>query len=105
MTALEIRPLTPADRAAALAVINEAARWHRDFLPAGEVHDPEMTPEPWEGETRRMNWYGAFVRGRLDAPANQPATAAAKPPSARRRGCGAANAATTPPTRVNPAPA
>ncbi|MBI2467885.1 MAG: GNAT family N-acetyltransferase [Candidatus Rokubacteria bacterium] len=65
VTALEIRPLTPADRAAALAVINEAARWYRDFLPAGEVHDPEMTPEQWEGETRRMTWYGAFVRGRL----------------------------------------
>jgi GNAT superfamily N-acetyltransferase len=55
-----IRPLTIADRDAALAVINTAARWYRDFLPPGEVHDPEMTPEQWEAEARRLTWYGVF---------------------------------------------
>jgi len=53
------------DRDAALAVINTAARWYREFLPAGEVHDPEMTPAQWEAEAQRMTWYGAFVEGAL----------------------------------------
>ena len=61
----QIRPLIAADRDAALAVINAAARWYRDFLPAGELHDPEMTPAQWEAETQRMTWYGAFVEGTL----------------------------------------
>jgi RimJ/RimL family protein N-acetyltransferase len=61
----EIRALTAADRDAALAVINAAARWYRDFLPAEEFHDPEMTPAQWEAEARRMAWYGAFVEGAL----------------------------------------
>jgi GNAT superfamily N-acetyltransferase len=52
--------LTPADRDAALDVINTAARWYRDFLPAEDVHDPEMTPGQWEAEARRLTWYGAF---------------------------------------------
>ena len=55
-----IRPLTPADRDAALVVINTAARWYRDFLPPGDVHDPEMTPEQWDAEARRLTWYGVF---------------------------------------------
>lgn len=65
MTDLTIRPLTLADRDAALGVINEAARWYREFLPPGEYHDPEMTPAQWEAEARRMTWYGAFVAGSL----------------------------------------
>jgi GNAT superfamily N-acetyltransferase len=60
-----MRALTAADRDAALAVINAAARWYRDFLPAEEFHDPEMTPAQWEAEARRMAWYGAFVEGAL----------------------------------------
>ena len=61
----EIRALTAADRDAALAVINAAARWYRDFLPPEEFHDPEMTPAQWEAEAQRMAWYGAFVEGAL----------------------------------------
>lgn len=60
-----IRPLTPTDRDAALAVINEAARWYREFLSPEEYHDPEMTAADFEGEARRMTWYGAFVGGTL----------------------------------------
>jgi GNAT superfamily N-acetyltransferase len=55
-----IRALVPGDRDAALAVINTAARWYRDFLPPEDVHDPEMTPEQWEAEARRLAWYGVF---------------------------------------------
>ena len=55
-----IRALVPGDRDAALAVINTAARWYRDFLPAQDFHDPEMTPEQWEAEARRLAWYGVF---------------------------------------------
>jgi GNAT superfamily N-acetyltransferase len=61
MRDLRIRQLTPGDRDAALAVINEAARWYREFLPSEEYHDPEMTPVEIEAEARRMTWYGAFV--------------------------------------------
>ncbi|MFQ5899392.1 MAG: GNAT family N-acetyltransferase [Candidatus Methylomirabilia bacterium] len=61
MTNPTIRPLTLADRDQALAVVNEAARWYREFLPPGEYHDPEMTAAQWEAEARRMTWYGAFV--------------------------------------------
>jgi len=61
----QIRTLVAADRDAALIVINTAARWYREFLPAGEFHDPEMTPAQWEAEARRMTWYGAFVGGAL----------------------------------------
>jgi len=56
-----IRPLAGADRDAALAVINTAARWYREFLPPAEYHDPEMTPAAWEAEARRLTWYGAFA--------------------------------------------
>jgi GNAT superfamily N-acetyltransferase len=60
-----IRPLTPADRDAALAVINAAASWYREFLPPDEVREPEMTRAQWEAEARRLTWYGAFVSGAL----------------------------------------
>ncbi len=56
-----IRPLTARDRDAAVAVINTAARWYREFLPPEEVHDPEMTTSQWEAEGRRLGWYGAFA--------------------------------------------
>jgi GNAT superfamily N-acetyltransferase len=60
-----IRALTAADRDAALAVINTAAGWYREFLPPEDFHDPEMTPEAWQAEARRLTWYGAFVEGPL----------------------------------------
>lgn len=60
MDRLGIRALVPGDRNAALAVINTAARWYRDFLSAEDFHDPEMTPEQWEAEARRLAWYGVF---------------------------------------------
>jgi len=56
----EIRPLAAGDRAAALEVINEAARWYRDFLPPEDYREPEMTADEWDAEARRMTWYGAF---------------------------------------------
>lgn len=65
MTNLLLRPLTSADRDAALAVINEAARWYREFLPAAEYHEPEMTVEAWDAGARHMRWYGAFLDGTL----------------------------------------
>jgi RimJ/RimL family protein N-acetyltransferase len=60
-----VRALTPADAEAALAVINTAARWYREFLPPGEYHDPEMTHGQYDAEARRMTWYGAFEGERL----------------------------------------
>lgn len=60
-----IRPLTAADRAAALDVINEAARWYREFLPPGEYHEPEMTAADFDREAARLTWYGAFADGAL----------------------------------------
>jgi GNAT superfamily N-acetyltransferase len=62
---LIIRSLTPADREPAIGLINSAARWYREFLPSGEVREPEMTIEEWDAETRRMTWYGAFAAGQL----------------------------------------
>lgn len=41
-------------------MINTAARWYRDFLPPGDFHDPEMTPDQWETEAPRLAWYGVF---------------------------------------------
>ena len=58
---IRIRQLTEGDREAALAVINTAARWYREFLPAEEYHDPEMTQDDWAKETKRLTWYGAFT--------------------------------------------
>jgi len=60
-----IRPLTVADRAAAVEVINRAASWYRDFLPAQDLHDPEMTEAQWDEEARRLTWYGGFLDGAL----------------------------------------
>ena len=60
-----IRALTLADRDAAVAIINVAARWYQEFLPPEEFHDPEMTSAQWEEEARRMTWSGAFVQGTL----------------------------------------
>jgi RimJ/RimL family protein N-acetyltransferase len=57
---LVIRRLTIDDRDAAIAVINTAARWYREFLPPDEVHDPEMSQHQWETEARRLTWYGAL---------------------------------------------
>jgi GNAT superfamily N-acetyltransferase len=57
--------LSAADREAALAVINEAARWYREFLPPAEYHEPEMTADDWDREARRLTWYGVFVAGTL----------------------------------------
>ncbi len=57
---IQIRLLTESDRGAALAVINTAARWYQEFLPAEEYHDPEMTLDDWAKEAKRLSWYGAF---------------------------------------------
>jgi GNAT superfamily N-acetyltransferase len=65
LTNLSIRSLGPEDRDAALAVINAAARWYREFLPEAKIHDPEMTPDAWDAEARRMTWCGAFADGAL----------------------------------------
>jgi len=62
---MPICPLSAADREAALAVINEAARWYREFLPPAEHHEPEMTADEWDQEARRLTWYGVFVAGTL----------------------------------------
>lgn len=57
---VKIRVLTRADQDAAVAVINTAAQWYQEFLPAEEYHDPEMTPGEWQTEAKRLTWYGAF---------------------------------------------
>ncbi len=57
---LIIRPLTTDDQRAALAVINTAAEWYREFLPPDELQGPEMTEDGWQTEARRMTWYGSF---------------------------------------------
>jgi len=62
---VEIRSLSTTDRAAALEVVNRAAQWYAEFLPAEELHAPEMTPAQWDAEARRMTWYGAFLDGVL----------------------------------------
>lgn len=61
MPTLTIRSLTPADRDAALTVIDTAARWYEEFLPPEECHDSEMTATQWDAEAQRMTWYGAFM--------------------------------------------
>ncbi len=55
-----IRALTARDGAAAVAVINTAAEWYREFLGTDEIHEPEMTLDQWLAEASRMTWYGAF---------------------------------------------
>jgi len=66
-TPLTFRPLAPADRNAALAVINDAARWYAEFLAPDQRHEPEMTATQYDAEGARMTWYGAFDNGRLVA--------------------------------------
>jgi GNAT superfamily N-acetyltransferase len=56
-----IRELTRADGPAAVGVVNTAAAWYAEFLPAAEVAEPEMTLADWLGEAERMTWIGAFV--------------------------------------------
>jgi len=65
VTPVAVRRLSAADREAALTVINEAARWYREFLPPAEYHEPEMTADDWDQEARRLTWYGALVAGTL----------------------------------------
>ncbi len=55
-----MRTLEEADGPAAVAVINAAADWYREFLPPEEIHGPEMTLEAWATEARRLVWFGAF---------------------------------------------
>jgi GNAT superfamily N-acetyltransferase len=62
---LVIRPLAASERDAALAVVNTAALWYREFLPPGEYHEPEMTSEAFEQEASRLTWYGVFVANAL----------------------------------------
>ena len=57
---LSIRALTARNGDAAVAVINTAAEWYREFLGTDEIHEPEMTFDEWLAEARRMTWYGAF---------------------------------------------
>jgi len=61
MTSTRIRMLGPADAAHALGVINSAAQWYREFLPADKHHGEEMSAQAFEAEARRMTWYGAFL--------------------------------------------
>ena len=65
MDQVKIRLLAVADREAAVAVINTAARWYGEFLPPEELHDPEMTAAQWDEEARRLTWYGGFLDGAL----------------------------------------
>ncbi|MBI2962419.1 MAG: GNAT family N-acetyltransferase [Deltaproteobacteria bacterium] len=62
---LAIRQLAAVDRGAVVDVINTAARWYGEFLPAQDLHDPEMTVAEWDAEARRMTWYGGFLDGVL----------------------------------------
>jgi GNAT superfamily N-acetyltransferase len=62
-----IRPLTAADRDAAVDVINRAARWYREFLPPEDLHDPEMTAAQWDEEAGRLAWYGGSLKGAVVA--------------------------------------
>jgi len=57
---VSIRVLTAADTGVALSVINEAARWYREFLPPEDYHQPEMTEASYAAESARMTWFGAF---------------------------------------------
>jgi GNAT superfamily N-acetyltransferase len=65
VTEFLLRPLTAKNKDPALTIINTAARWYREFLPAAAYHDPEMTPADWDVEALRMTWFGAFLRRRL----------------------------------------
>ena len=63
--AILVRQLDDDDSEGACAVINVAARWYKEFLPAGEYHDPEMTVEEWSAEAGRLTWFGAYATGKL----------------------------------------
>lgn len=60
-----IRELSFNDRNAAVAVINEAAEWYREFLPEDHQRAQEMTADEFDAEAERMTWYGAFQHGTL----------------------------------------
>ena len=62
---LSVRTLSSDDRGDAVAVINDAARWYREFLPETEVEDPEISEADWDREAERMTWFGAFDKGAL----------------------------------------
>lgn len=64
---LDIRALTETEGAAAVEVINAAASWYAEFLPAEEAAEPEMTFADWRREGERMVWYGAFTEDGLTA--------------------------------------
>ena len=57
---VNVRTLEALYGPAAVTVINTAAAWYAEFLPAAEVEEPEMTVASWEAEAHRMTWYGAF---------------------------------------------
>lgn len=56
---LSIRAYAPRDLAAALDVINAAAKSYRGFLPPEEYHEPLMTEEEFLREAGRMQFYVA----------------------------------------------
>lgn len=62
---IHIRKLTSDDSHRAVEVINQAARWYREFLAPEELHDPEMDEAQWQAEGVRMTWWGAFYNGTL----------------------------------------
>ncbi len=62
---ISVQPLSPGDHGDAIAIINAAARWYREFLPEDELHDPEMSEAEWGRESERMTWFGAFDNGAL----------------------------------------
>lgn len=64
---VDLRVLTPSDEDDALLIINTAARWYAEFLPAEDLHHPEMRASDWAVESSRMQWFGAFLEGRLIA--------------------------------------
>ncbi|MGH7684650.1 MAG: GNAT family N-acetyltransferase, partial [Vulcanimicrobiaceae bacterium] len=53
------------DSDAAIAVLNEAAEWYREFLAAEHQREQEMTADEFDDEAERMTWYGAFHDGLL----------------------------------------
>jgi GNAT superfamily N-acetyltransferase len=56
---VSIRPYEGRDLAAALGVINAAAKSYHAFLPPEECHEPLMTPEAFEREAERVEFYVA----------------------------------------------
>jgi GNAT superfamily N-acetyltransferase len=64
-TELDIRLIDPSHGPAAVDVINTAAAWYAEFLPAHEFDGVEMDLDHWLAEGRRLIWYGAFRGERL----------------------------------------